>query len=153
MISIGLGVDHVIVVSLYNNIFTLISHNEKILYYLGMGSNATDLEKADKIQKRAKPQNLIDKVPLITFYTPEGGMDKSNDNVYVAPFVFDIYTNDDVNTAHLIADELTIMFNKQLLPFYGVDSFESVFVTAHESSVDIDNVYCFTTVFEFSVLL
>jgi hypothetical protein len=73
--------------------------------------------------------------------------------VYVAPFVFDIYTNDDVNTAHLIAEELSNMIDRQLLSFYGVDSLESKFITAHESNVDIENVYCFTVAFEFSIVI
>mgnify|MGYP001228260881 CR=1 FL=1 len=141
------------VVNLYNNIYTLITSNDNILYYLGMGDNPSNLEKAKKVQKRAKPQNLVDNVPLVAFYAPPGGLDRGNSIVYVAPFVFDIYTNDDVNTAHLIAEELTNMIDRQLLPFIGVDSFESRFITAHESSVDIENVYCFTVVFEFSILL
>lgn len=141
------------VVNLYNNIYALITENKNILYYLGMRDNSNDLEKAKKVQKRAKPQNLVDNIPLIAFYAPPGWLDKGNDNVYVAPFVFDIYTNDDVNTAHLIAEELTNMIDRQLLSFIGVDSFESRFITAHESSVDIENVYCFTVAFEFSILL
>ena len=141
------------VVNLYNNIFTLIVDNESILYYLGVGNEASYIEKARKIQKRAKPQNLVDNVPLIAFYAPPGGLDRGNDTVYVAPFVFDIYTFDDVNTAHKIAEELTRMIDRELLPFCGVDSLESRFVTAHESNVDIENVYCFTVVFEFSIIL
>jgi len=141
------------VVNLYNNIYTLITENETILYYLGMGGNPSNLEKAKKVQKRAKPQSLVDNVPLIAFYAPPGGLDKGNDTVYVAPFVFDIYTNDDVNTAHLIAEELSNMIDRQLLSFYGVDSLESKFITAHESNVDIENVYCFTVAFEFSIVI
>jgi hypothetical protein len=141
------------VVNLYNNIYALITNNKNILYYLGMGDNPNNLEKAKKVQKRAKPQNLVDNIPLLAFYAPPGGLDRGNDSVYVAPFVFDIYTNDDVNTAHLIAEELTKVIDRKLLPFNGVDSFESRFITAHESSVDVENVYCFTIVFEFSILL
>ena len=141
------------VVNLYNNIFTLIVDNESILYYLGVGNEASDIEKARKIQKRAKPQSLVDNVPLIAFYAPPGGLDRGNDTVYVAPFVFDIYTFDDVDTAHKIAEELTRMIDRELLPFWEVDSLESRFVTAHESNVDIENVYCFTVVFEFSIIL
>lgn len=141
------------VVNLYNNIYTLITKNKNILYYLGMGNEPNKLEKAKKVQKRAKPQNLVDNIPLLAFYAPPGGLDRGNDSVYVAPFVFDIYTNDDVDKAHLIAEELTNMIDRQLLSFKGVDSFESRFITAHESSVDVENVYCFTIVFEFSILL
>lgn len=141
------------VVSLYNNIYTLIADNESILYYLGVSNKSDYVEIAKKIQKRAKPQNLVDNIPIIAFYAPPGGLDRGNDAVYVAPFVFDIYTFDDVNTAHLIAEELTKMIDRELLPFCGVDSLESRFITAHESNVDIENVYCFTVVFEFSIII
>ena len=141
------------IIKLYDNIYNLIATNETILYYLGMGSNPSNLEKAKKIQRRAKPQNLIDNVPLIAFYAPPGGLDRENDTVYVAPFVFNIFTFDDVDSAHLIAKELTRLIDKKLLPFYGIDSLESRLITAHESSVDEENIYCFTVVFEFSILL
>lgn len=61
------------VIKLYDNIYNLIAAHDTILYYLGMGSNPSNLEKAKKIQRRAKPQNLIDNVPLISFYAPPGG--------------------------------------------------------------------------------
>lgn len=141
------------IIKLYDNIYNLIATNETILYYLGMGSNPSNLEKAKKIQRRAKPQNLIDNVPLIAFYAPPGGLDRENDTVYVAPFVFNIFTFDDVDTAHLIAEELTRLIDKKLLPFCGIDSLGSRLITAHESSVDEENIYCFTVVFEFSILL
>lgn len=141
------------IIKLYDNIYNLIATNETILYYLGMGSNPSNLEKAKKIQRRAKPQNLIDNVPLIAFYAPPGGLDRDNDAVYVAPFVFNIFTSDDVDSAHLIAEELTSLIDKELLPFCGIDSLESRLITAHESSVDAENIYCFTVVFEFSILL
>lgn len=146
------------IIKLYDNIYNLIATNDTILYYLGVGSDPSDpekvkLEKAKKIQRRAKPQNLIDNVPLIAFYAPPGGLDRENDTVYVAPFVFNIFTFDDVDTAHLIAEELTKAIDKELLPFCGVDSLESRLITAHESSVDEENIYCFTVVFEFSILL
>ncbi len=140
-------------ITLYDNIYYLIAGNKNILYYLGMGSDPSNLEKAKKIQRRAKPQNLIDNVPLIAFYAPSGGLDRGNDAVYVAPFVFNIFTFDDVDIAHLIAGELTKAIDKELLTFYGVDSLESRLITAHESSVDEENIYCFTVVFEFSILL
>lgn len=141
------------IIKLYDNIYNLIATNETILYYLGMGSNPSNLEKAKKIQRRAKPQNLIDNVPLIAFYAPPGGLDRENDAVYVAPFVFNIFTSDDVDSAHLIAEELARLIDKKLLPFCGIDSLESRLITAHESSVDEENIYCFTVVFEFSILL
>jgi len=141
------------VITLYDNIYKLIANNKNILYYLGMGSDPSNLEKAKKIQRRAKPQNLIDNVPLIAFYAPPGGLDKGNDEVYVAPFVFNIFTFDDVDTAHRIAEELTKAIDKKLLPFCGVDTLESRLITAHESSVKEENIYCFTVVFEFSILL
>lgn len=141
------------IIELYDNIYKLIASNEKILYYLGIDDKSNNLMKAKKIQRRAKPQQLIDNVPLISFYALPGGLDRENDAVYVAPFVFNIFTVDDVDTAHLIAEELIKVINKQLLPFYGIENLESKLITAHESLVDAENVYCFTLTFEFSIVL
>jgi len=141
------------IINLYDNIYKLIANNQKILYYLGMSSDASHLDKAKKIQRRAKPQDLIDNVPLISYYALPGGVDKRNDIVYVAPFVFNIFTFNDVDAAHSIAEELTDTIDKKLLSFEGVENLESRLITAHESGVDEEDIYCFTVVFEFSVII
>lgn len=144
-----------LVVNLYNNIFRMLSNDEIVLSYLQIGEDVDDLlvEKAKKIQKRSKPQEVTDNIPLIAFYAPPGRLDTENYLVYNAPFVFDIYTYDDVDTAHKLAGRLSELFDRKLLSFSGVENFSSRFLTAYESSVDLENVYCFTAVFEFSAVL
>ena len=139
------------VVGLYNNVYTALIEDTELLTLLGLSNTSSFLEKAKKLQKRAKPPNLISNVPLIAFYAPPGSVDRGNYEVYVAPIVFNIYTNDDVNKAHQVATRLSQIFHNENLPFCGMDSFESKMVTSYESSVDIENVYCFTVVIEFSI--
>lgn len=143
-----------VVVNLYDNIYKMLVNSKDVLNYLGLEENATLLEKAKKVQKRARPQNLVNNIPLIAFYAPPGGkVDRGNYKVYNTPIVFDIYTPDDVDLAQKISSCLVDLFNGQLHPFCGVESYETEFLTAHESSVDISNVYCFTTVIQFSVTI
>jgi len=137
------------IIDLYNSIYRILANDPDILNYLGIGVGADNLTKAKKIQKRSKPQDLANNLPLITFYAPPGRRD--NSAVYVTPFVFDIYTNDDVPTAHKIAQRIIDLFDGQLHPMVGVESMESYFITGHESQTDLQNTYCFTVVIEFSV--
>lgn len=139
------------IVNLYNNIYDMLSNDEIFLNYLGLNNASSLIDKANKIQKRSEPQNLTNKVPLVAFYTSPGSIEKSNYVVYNAPFIFNIYTNDDVGLAHSIADRLFQLINNKLLPMFSIENFNSRFITAHESKVDINNIYCFTVVFEFSV--
>lgn len=139
------------VVGLYNNIYLVISEDERLLELVDIKDRGNLVEKAKKFQKRAKPPNLISNVPLIAFYAPPGGSDPINSEVYLAPFVFNIYTHDDVNKAHLIANRLSEIFHNENLPFCGLESFHSKLITTHESGVDMSNVYCFTVVIEFSI--
>lgn len=139
------------VVGLYNNIYTALTNEPKLIGLLGVEDSNDYLELAKKIQKRAKPPNLINNVPLVAFFAPPGETDSGNYEVYNAPIIFNIYTNDDVNKAHQIATTLTEMFHNENLPFCGLESFQSRLITSHESSVDVDNIYCFTVVIRFSI--
>lgn len=139
------------VVGLYNNIYTVLTSNKELMELLEVGDSTDFLELAKKVQKRAKPPNLIENVPLIAFYTPTGGVDRGNSEVYRAPFAFNVYTNDDVNKAQLVATEITKIFHNENLPFCGLESFQSRLITSHESGVDVENIYCFTVVIEFSI--
>jgi len=142
------------VVDLYNNIYRVLANDEAVLNYLGVGVSASALTKAKHLQKRAKPQNIVDNLPLIAFYAPPGGgRERGNELVYNAPFVFDIYTNDDVNLAHQIAKRIIDLFEGKLMPFMGMENFESKFVTGYESDSGMQNAYCFTVVMQMSVSL
>ncbi|SNS22101.1 hypothetical protein SAMN05446037_100686 [Anaerovirgula multivorans] len=145
-----------IVTNLYNNVYRMLSNSEAVLNYLQIDSSLLEEEllllKARKIQKRSKPQNLTEYIPLITFYTPPGGrIDTDNYLVYSTPVVFDVYTTDNVDLAHNISSSLVELFNNKFPIMCGLESYETKFLTAYESSVDQNNVYCFTTVIEFSV--
>lgn len=140
------------VVDLYNGIYKSLANNETILELLGIvGGN--NLTKAKRIQKRSKPQNLTENIPLISFYTPGSGLDTSNNNVYTSTFVFDVYTKDDVEKAHRIANTIYDIFNNKIPEFSNIGTFNTVFEDAHESATDLSNTYCFTIILTFSISL
>lgn len=145
------------VVNLYNGIFRVLANDEEVLNYLGIDNSMTesqkDLWKSHSIQKRSKPKDLKKNIPLIAFYAPPGGRDSQNDAVYTTPFIFDTYTEGDVDKAHKIAQRIIDIFDGDILSMMGVESFESLFLTGHESDTDIPDGYCFTVVIRFSVTL
>lgn len=139
-----------IVVKLYNGVFQKLANDEIIQDLLeidtSLGSNEFRLLRADKIQKRRKPQNLADNIPLIAFYTVGGGKDPTNDRVWGSTFVFDIYTNDDVEKAHRIGERISELFDGSIPPFAGITTFESELEDAYESKTDLPNTYCWTVI-------
>lgn len=141
------------VVNLYNGIYRVLANDQIVLDYLGIGENASNLDKAKRVQKRSKPQNLAKSMPLITFYAPPGRREGENLLVYNTNFYFDIYTNDDVDLAQRIGDRITELFEGVIHPMMGVENFESLLVTMHESESDLPDSYCFTVVINFSISL
>ena len=143
------------VVKLYNGIYRALANDPEILNLLGVDTGLTAsalaLKKADKIQKRKKPQNLSEGLPLIAFYTPGGGKDANNDEVYNGIFLFDVYTNDDVNKAHQITERIEKIFKDEIPAFPGLTTFETGWEDSFESETNLPNTYCFTTVLTFSV--
>lgn len=139
------------VVSLYNGIYKVLSNDETVLNYLGLGTSASPLDKAKRLQKRHKPQELVTNMPLIAFYATPGSRVGENYLVYETNFIFDIYTKDDVSKAQKIGDRILELFEGVIHPMMGVESFESMVVSMHESAVDLANCYCFTVVINFSV--
>lgn len=139
------------VVNLYNGIYRVLANDKSVLSYLGIDSKATPLERAKHIQKRHKPQDLTDNMPIIAFYAPPGTRSGDNYLVYETNFIFDIYTNDDVNLAHQIADRIKSLFEGVIHPMMGIESFESCVESMHESATDLNNTYCFTVVVQFTV--
>ena len=134
-------------VNLYNGIYRALANDSVILQLLKLDPLADNITKALRIQKRAKPQNLVlGNLPLITFYTPGGRRGRENDYVFEATFVFDVYTNDDVDLAHRISQRITALFNGEILPFMGVENFSSRLMDEHESESSLPNSYCYTTV-------
>ncbi len=140
------------VVSLYNGIYKTLANDSKILELLNIDLNSLDLalSKALKIQKRQKPQNPTDNIPLICFFSLGGQKEPKNSLVHNSVFVFDIYTNDDVEKAHLIATRIVELFDEEIPEFSGIGTFSTYWQDSFESDTDLPNTYCFTTVFKFS---
>jgi hypothetical protein len=92
------------VVNLYNGIYKVLANDPIVLDYLGIGSIATPLQKAQRIQKRSKPTKLVENLPLIAFYAPPGRREPNNFEVYTTTFVFDLYTSDNVDLAQRLGD-------------------------------------------------
>lgn len=141
------------IVNLYNGIYRVLANDEEILTLLGLTKDVDLLTKAKHIQKRSRPQKLLENLPLIAFYTPGGKLDGNNDRVYSAQFIFDIYTADDPETALKIVQRIIDLFEGKIHPFKGVENFEARFLSGYESVVDADNIYCFSIVIEMNISL
>jgi hypothetical protein len=141
------------VVNLYNGIYKILANDDVILNLLGITNKTDNLKKAKQIKKRSNPPDIINNLPVISFYSPGGGREVKNNDVYGATFVFDIYTKDDVDLALNISQRLMELFDGKLNSMFGVESLESEFVEAYESKADLQNTYCFTLVFSMFVTL
>jgi len=139
------------VVNLSNGIYKTLAKDGVVLNYLGIGPTATSLMKAKRIQKRSKPTSLIENLPLITFFLPPGRRGGNNMDVYSTQAQFDIYTKDDVDLAQKLGSRIIELFEGEIPPMDGVTTFESLFVSAHETPSDLANTYCFTVVVQFSI--
>ncbi|MEM0173400.1 MAG: hypothetical protein QXI16_02720 [Sulfolobaceae archaeon] len=146
-----------LITELYNGIYRTLANDEQILSYLNIDITLPEdellLVKAKKIQKRRKPQELIqDNLPLISFYSVGGGTLKRNSEVYMASFVFDIYTYNDVELAQQIANRIFEIFNRNIPLIPSITTFETDFEEAFESIVNgVSDIYCFTIVLDFYV--
>ncbi len=140
------------IIDLYDGIYSVLSNNDVVLSYLGIGEG-DNLTKAYHIQKRAKPQNLADHLPLIAFYTLPGKREGRNLNVYTTNFNFDVYTNDNPTLAQSIVQTIISLFDGVISLFDNLETFEGIFVTGYESDSDLPNTYCFTVVIQFSISL
>lgn len=138
------------IINMYDGIYGTVANDVTVLDLLEIGEAATPLEKALHIQRRSKPQNLADNIPLVTFYTPGGGREANNDRVYNALFFFDIYTHDDVEKAMQIAARLLELFDGTIPVYSNISTMQCEFEDGHESEVDLQNTYCFTVIFTFS---
>lgn len=137
------------IISLYNGIYKMISSDSEILGYVGLQTDSTYAQKGRKFQKQSKPQQLADNLPVISFYTPGGSTDYVNLDVFCPVFFFDIYTRDNVNLAHQIAERLCVLLTG-CLNFTGVGGSSATIIDAHESNSNLENVYCFTIEASFS---
>jgi hypothetical protein len=144
------------VVKLYNEIYRTMTEDEPLLTKMGFVSsgnvNQDRLFKARRFQKRSTPQNLaVENMPTIAFYTSGGNYDITNSLVYNPVFYFDIYTNDNVDLAHAISEDIQGLFGGKINYFQGIDTLVADVLEAHESLSDLPNTYCFTLVISFSI--
>lgn len=141
------------IVDLYDSIYSILSNDEQILDLLGLDLGSDNQLKDSHIQKRAKPPNLIDNLPLIAFYTPGGQRESKNDLVFNSTFVFDIYTQDDVDLAQRIAQRVLDLFDKKNNYLSGLATFDSFFLDSYESGAILSNTYCYTIALKISFSL
>jgi len=148
----------VMVTKLYEGVFKLMSNDSILLSLMGVDELQPEedllLEKVLKFQKRRKPQiSTLDFLPIISYYTPGGTYDTDNDHVYYAGMVFDIYTNDDVNRAHLINDRLCEIFDGEIPVMDSLATLEILHEEGYESNTELSDTYCFTVIFTFGIAL
>lgn len=135
---------------LYAYIHKILREDEKILELLGL-SNPTPEDTAIRIQKRRKPQQVVDKnLPMISFYT-NPGVRANNHLEYLTAFDFDVYTQDDVETAMEIADRVGELFDDQYVGIKTGSQFKGEFLTASEVETDLENTYKFFTQMLFTI--
>ncbi len=120
---------------------------------MGLSANKLELQKAKKIQMQQIPKQLIETLPIITFYKLPSGKDLLNSLVYNAIFMFDTYTQNDVELAHLIAKELYKIFDEEYLDIPNVGTFRGEWLDGYESATNDPDTYCFTNLIAVSIAL
>jgi hypothetical protein len=141
-----------LITQLYDEIYRALTSDDELMTLMNLKTSNL-LKKAKHVQKRRQPQDIIENLPVITFYSPGGSKDKKNDLVFNSVFVFDVYTEDDVELAQDISTRINNIFDRKLSLFDGIENFESLFVDQSESLTDLANTYCFTTVLLFCISL
>lgn len=134
----------------YASIHKKLREDEVIRQLMGFDEKTKPVEMAMRIQKRMKPNEVVDKnLPLITFYKLPGQRG-INHLEYVTVFDFDIFTNDDVELAIDIADRINYLFDDKFLPLSKGSSFKGQYVTSAEDTSDLENTYKYFTQVEFT---
>lgn len=137
------------IVSIYNSLYSILSHDQEILNYLQLGSSPTALQLAKKIVKQSRPQEVLNLMPLVTFYNMPSRRQRTNFLVYDAVFHFDIYTGNDVNTAHLIAQRIfELLEDRIVLTTDDTETLTNWFVDSYEFVSGFQNVYSYRSIFQ-----
>ncbi|ALA07161.1 hypothetical protein SECTIM467_31 [Brevibacillus phage SecTim467] len=129
----------------YACIHQTLRNDPEIQSMLGLTADSSLEDMATKIQKRRKPQNLVqDNLPMISFYKNPGARGK---NYLEYRFIvdFDIYTQDDVELATNIADRISHLFDDKYLGLQKGSVFKGQYVTSAEDDTDLENTYKYFT--------
>ena len=129
----------------YAALHQLLREDEIIGELMGFTAKTTALDKAKRIQKRKIPADTLQsaKLPLISFYKLPGRAE-NNHLSYVTPFDFDVYTNNDTETAINIADRINELLHDQYVPVCS-GSLKSKYVTSAEDATDLKDIYKYFT--------
>lgn len=131
--------------NLYAYIHKVLRTDAIIQEFMFNGTAPTLEESAIRIQKRKSPQNLnTDNFPMISFYTSQG-IRGDNFLEYVLPIDFDVYTEDDVELALIIADRINKIFDDEFVKLNCGSQFKSQFLTMSEDQTDQSNTFKFYT--------
>ncbi len=135
----------------YAYIHKTIREDDEILRLMGLDKTSSADVLALRIQKRKKPQELvIHNLPLITFFKNPG---VRGDNYLEYRFTvdFDIYTQDDVETAIDIADRMAQLFDNKFMSGVSGSSFKGEYITSAEDETDFKNSYKYFTQIGFTI--
>lgn len=136
----------------YAYIHSTLREDPKIQTMLGLKATSSLTDKAMRIQKRKKPQNLVTgHLPLITFYKNPGSR---GENYLEYRFIvdFDIYTQDDVELAIEISDRIAELFDDKFMTGVTTGSvFKGEYVTSAEDETDLKNAYKYFTQIGFTI--
>lgn len=127
----------------YAALHKILREDEVIAELMGFTADTSALEKAKRIQKRKIPMDVLEgsKLPLISFYKLPGRAE-NNHLSYMTPFDFDVYTNNDAETAINIADRINELLHDQYVPVCS-GSLKSKYVTSAEDATDLKDIYKF----------
>lgn len=121
---------------------------------MGFTPSTTLEEMAMRIQKRRKPQNLVEEnLPLISFYKNPGMRGGDNYLEYRTHFDFDIYTQDDVELAIQIADRISELFDDEYVGLKKGSYFKGEYLTSAEDNTDLENIYKYFTQIRYTLVI
>lgn len=142
------------VTDLYVEIYRKLRTDPQLLELMNL--DPADLLSVEKrIQKRSRPVELSEgNLPLISFYASrKGKISRENYLVYDSLIKFNTYTINNVDLALNISKRIVELFRNAISPFENVENFETTLYKQHESATLNADVYCFTTVLQFSLSL